>query len=162
MWKQLFFGHKECLISAGTSISQSITQPNSQHSSDTTKGTTSMPRLLVVDDDPTFGKIMERAASKKSAHVTYCESIEDFGALRNWDYDVVIMDYDLGAVTGFELTTYLEQFTAAQVPVILVSQTQRVKSPHWPDAIRKFVHKSLGPFAILEAAVQVHTKKDTH
>ena len=114
------------------------------------------PRILVVDDDPTFVRIMRRAAEQKGAIVTCCQSIDEFAGLKKWDHDAVIMDYDLGAVTGFELTTYLEHFTKETIPVVLVSQSNRSDSSRWPSSIREFVHKGLGPFAILDAAFEAY------
>jgi len=86
--------------------------------------------------------------------MTYCSSIEDLSHLKNWQFDVAIIDYDLGSVTGFELTNYLENYTK-NMPVILVSQTQQLNSKNWPFTIREFVHKSLGPETILKAAFNV-------
>lgn len=121
-----------------------------------------MPRILLVDDDPTFGLIMKQAAAKKSVEITFCKSLDEFSALKSWDFDVVIMDYDLGDVTGFELTSYMEQFTTEEVPVILVSQTKQRNSKHWPNAIREFVHKDLGAFAILDATFEAHEINRLH
>jgi len=115
-----------------------------------------IPRILVVDDDPSFGKIMRRAAAYKGADVVVCKSLEDFGSLSNFDFDVVLMDYDLGAVTGVELTKYLERLTKDEIPVVLVSQSNQKNAHQWPDSIREFVHKGLGPFAILDALFEAH------
>ena len=120
------------------------------------------PRLLVLDDDPTFGRLMQQVADKKGAPLTFCKSVEDLAHLPNWDYDVIIMDYDLGSVTGFELTAYLEKFTKVEVPVILVSHSKLRGSEHWPATIREFVHKGLGPFAILDAAFEAHEVSVIH
>jgi len=115
-----------------------------------------LPRILLVDDDPTFGKIMKRAAVTKGVDLTFCASLDEFATLQNWDYDVVMMDYDLGAVTGVELTKYIEQFTKEEVPVILVSQTNQQDFKRWPGSIREFVHKRLGPYALLDATFEAH------
>lgn len=114
------------------------------------------PRVLLVDDDPTFGKIMDRTAMHENIKLDYCKSLADFSSLRSWDYDVIIMDHDMGAVTGEELASYVEESTAREIPVILVSQTQRNDSKKWPGSIRKFMHKSLGPKAIFDSVVEAH------
>jgi hypothetical protein len=55
-----------------------------------------------------------------------------------------------------ELTNYLESLSREEIPVVLVSQTQRRSVNNWPESIREFVSKSLGPFAILEALFEAH------
>ena len=114
------------------------------------------PQVLVVDDDPIFGKIIKKIAQDVDVDLVVCETINDFARLKSYDFDVVIMDYDLGAVTGFELTSYLEKFTKEVIPVILVSQTDQNNSHEWPITITKFVHKRQGPFAVFSAALEVH------
>ena len=121
-----------------------------------------LPRILVLDDDPIFGRIMRQAATKKGSAVSYCKSVDELSKLPSWDYDVIVMDYDLGPVTGFELTDYLEKFTSVEVPVILVSQTKLRGSQKWPETIREFVHKGLGPFAILDAVFEAHEVNTIH
>ena len=115
------------------------------------------PRILVVDDDPTFGKLMERAASVKGIDMTYCKSVDDFNTLQSLNFDAVVMDYDMGeAMNGFDLTKQLEKKLTKEIPVILVSQTERQDAKKWPQAIREFVHKKLGPAAILDATFEAH------
>lgn len=79
---------------------------------------TSYPRILVVDDDPIFGKIINRSANELGANVTFCQSIREFGVLgQNWEeYDVAIIDCDLGAINGCELVEYMEASNCQKYP----------------------------------------------
>ena len=113
-------------------------------------------RILLVDDDPVFAKIIKRAAEFRGVSLAHCSTLDEFAKLQQSEYDVLIMDYDLGAVTGLELASYYEKFSAAETPVILVSKTARLDTRKWPDSIREFVHKDLGPLAILSAAFEAH------
>jgi CheY-like chemotaxis protein len=165
MWNQFFNGsqtNKTVEASAESFYRDSSESFRQTLLPDSLKTPKTLPRLLLVDDDPTFGKIMNRAAEMKGVKITYCKSIDELGALQSWDFDAIIMDYDLGAVTGFELTEYLEKFTKEDVPVILVSQTKQKSSKHWPNTIREFVHKNLGPFAILDATFEAHEIREIH
>ena len=114
------------------------------------------PRILAVDDDPGFLRILGRAAEMKGATVTWCQTFAEFRALKNAKYDAVVMDYDMGDVNGFEMTTYLEDTTMNKLPVILVSNTDRANSAIWLESIREFVHKRFGPFAIVDAVYAAH------
>jgi CheY-like chemotaxis protein len=114
-----------------------------------------IPNILLIDDDPTFGKIMERIASKLDVPFTYYKSINELTDVSSWNFDVAIVDYDLGAVNGFELTAYMEDFTS-DLPVVLVSQNKNLTSRKWPVSVRDFVHKGLGPYAIFDAVFEAH------
>ncbi len=118
----------------------------------------SYPRILLVDDDPIFGKIVSRSAHQLGASVTYCENITDFGKLSDsWnDFDVAVIDCNLGFTNGYELVDYMEHYTKKSIPVVLVSQTKQDKKKRWPTTIREFIHKKLGPFAVLNAAFEAY------
>lgn len=120
------------------------------------------PRILVVDDDPIFGKTMERAAALKGVDLRHVKSLEDLALIKVEDFDVIVMDYALGAVTGLELTRYLEERINKQIPTILTSQTPRNVSRRWPSTIREFVHKDLGPFALLVACFEAYEVQMVH
>ncbi len=118
------------------------------------RASTFKPRILVVDDDPIFGKTMQRAAALKGVDLRHVKTLEEVGLVKVEDFDVILMDFALGAVTGLELTRYLEDQVGKQIPTILTSQTPRSVSRRWPSTIREFVHKDLGPFALLEACFE--------
>ena len=108
--------------------------------------------ILVIDDDLTFGKIIGRHIEKSGSSMTYCSSPAELSNVGGHHFDVAIVDYDLGSVTGCELTSYIEGHAFGGMPVILVSQTKRTSGPSWPRTIHSFVHKTAGPAAVLQAA----------
>ncbi len=111
-----------------------------------------MPRILLVDDDPVFGKIMGRVASCFDADLTFVKSIVELADSQLESFDVAILDYDLGSVTGVELTRYVDHH--APMPVVLVSRTPRRPDRGWSDSIHDFLLKDVGPFAIIDAAFE--------
>lgn len=115
---------------------------------------TTRPRVLVVDDDPTFGKIMERAAAYLNADMVFVQSLQDLDPEKLGAFDVAIVDYDLGSVTGIELARYLDHHVS--VPIILVSHTEQIPNRQWSDSIHDFVHKSAGAHVIMDAAFEAH------
>lgn len=118
------------------------------------------PKLLLVDDDPTYGKIMHKAATLHKLHLTYCKDMEDFAQLSDFSFDVAIVDYNLGCVNGIELTRYIESYAMKPVPVILVSQTQQRANENWPNSIREFIYKENGPTAVINAACKFHREEN--
>jgi DNA-binding response OmpR family regulator len=114
-------------------------------------------QILVVDDDPSFGKILNRIGQQSQVLVTVCQTLEQLRGLPEKKFHAAIVDYDLGNFDGIEVARRLE-VSDARVPVILVSQSQLVETPIscWPSNVKGFLHKALGHFAILEAALAAH------
>jgi DNA-binding response OmpR family regulator len=69
------------------------------------------------------------------------------------EYDVAVIDYFLGSMQGDEIAEYVDTFFS-EIPVIIVSSRpfndDEVAS--WPSSVRRFIAKSHGPGAIVEAA----------
>jgi CheY-like chemotaxis protein len=118
-------------------------------------------RILLVDDDPVFGRILCRVGARSGASVTFCQSLDALGGEPWQRFDAAIVDFDLGTATGIELIRQLER-VLGELPVILVSQSREVAVPpnQWPRAIRGFLHKSLGPGAILQCALGACPRRD--
>src|SRR5687768_5082220 len=76
------------------------------------------PRVLLVDDDPSFGKILAKIAQQSHVTVTVCHGLQEVGETTWWDYDAAIVDYDLGTSTGLEIIRQLER-VRPEMPVIL-------------------------------------------
>jgi CheY-like chemotaxis protein len=114
------------------------------------------PRILLIDDDPLFGKKMKRAARNKNIDMTFCRSPLEVDRLQNLDYDVVLVDENLGDASGVELARYIEQVSDERIPAILISQTDQLNSSAWPESIREFINKRVGAYSILEAAFEAH------
>lgn len=109
-----------------------------------------VPRIAVIDDDPLFGKIMEQLGRKMGVEIKH---FEDFETLAG--FDVAIVDYDLGSMTGVDIGRHVERFVGS-LPIILVSRSKMAEDPTWPSCIKKFVYKGMGPYEILDAAVEAH------
>jgi CheY-like chemotaxis protein len=112
------------------------------------------PKILLIDDDVSFTKIISKAAGRKHLSVVECTSIRQVGKLPFWNFDIALIDYDLGDITGVQLTDIVSHLR--EIPVLLLSQYRQITMRGWPDCIKGFLHKSAGPFAILQAAIDTH------
>lgn len=111
-------------------------------------------RLLVIDDDRTFGAIISASAKTKGFDPLYCSSLIDLGSFaRIREFDVAIIDYFLGSMQGDEIAEYVDTFFS-EIPVIIVSSRpfNDDEVAAWPSSVRRFIAKSQGPTAIVEAA----------
>lgn len=113
-------------------------------------------QILLIDDDPVFSKIMKRAAELKGIVIKSCRNLEEIDKFTLGDYAVILVDYLLEEHTGLELASYFKTHKW-DTPIILISHTNHVpRIQEWPCNVREFVHKKLGPYAILEAAIEAY------
>ena len=110
----------------------------------------SLPRIAVIDDDPMFGRIMEQIGRHVGIDIKHFEGFESLDG-----FDVAIVDYQLEDMTGLDVGRHVERFIGS-LPVILVSRTNLPRSRDWPRSIKEFVYKGMGPYAILDAAIEAH------
>ena len=116
-----------------------------------------LPRILVVDDDPLFRAKVAKIAEKRGLSVTTCASIRELSAVADSRlFDVVVVDYFLDDLqeflTGTDIARVLEG-----LPIVLISNNDRAftNNDPWPTSIRKFVNKKAGIDAILDTAIQI-------
>jgi CheY-like chemotaxis protein len=116
-----------------------------------------VPKILVIDDDPMFCYAFQRFARLRQVPVNTFDSFGDFEKERNWSYDMVIMDYDLGSLDGVEFAEYIED-TIGYVPTLMISSTDRQQdydSP-WPEIIEGFSNKKKGLDNIFDDAIRTY------
>ncbi|WP_141735096.1 response regulator [Oligoflexus tunisiensis] len=118
-------------------------------------------RIILIDDDRSFGLIMKQCAIQRGVSLDYFESLADLGFVALvGSYDVAILDYDLGNMTGVEIGEYLAALFD-RMPMLLISGTMRTPSP---DEIRKglvrpFLHKNSGYDRILTTALELFNSR---
>jgi DNA-binding NtrC family response regulator len=117
-------------------------------------------RLVLIDDDPAFAKIMQEFARSRGIELDAFASLADMGRIGRFaDYGAAIVDHDLGTtVDGVEVAEYLPSLFTG-LAMVLISGRERAPTPSrpWPRSIAKFVHKDQGPDAILDAALTLRT-----
>jgi len=126
----------------------------------TTRGPIASPpadKLVIFDDDVCFGALITAKARRSGFEPRFFTSLADIGTFaRIKDFDVAIIDFYLGTIRGDEIAEYVDTFFDG-IPVIMVSsedlRTSRIRQ--WPASVRRFVPKSDGPGAIIDAARSV-------
>ncbi len=112
-------------------------------------------RILVIDDDPMFCKLMQRIGVLKGISLVTVSSILEAESIDANEFDAVVMDYMLDQhATGLDVASHFsgDMYTT---PVILVSHTSNIPATKkWPATVREFIHKNFGPHAILDAALE--------
>lgn len=113
--------------------------------------------ILVIDDDPSFRDLIRTVGQALKLPVTTVASLAEmssFAALK--DYDIAVIDFNLESFCGIEIAEYVEVFFK-DLPVLIVSGENLDPTPvtRWPACIKKFVHKSFGPYAILQRCMKL-------
>lgn len=122
--------------------------------------TASQINFVLIDDDEIFCDIMANYAKLRDISLDYFLSLGEMGSIgRLSNYQVAIVDFDLGQMNGVEIAEYLPAFFGNK-PLILVSATEeeRLNITSWPGSIKAFVHKGKGPAVILDTALEIARK----
>ena len=112
---------------------------------------TNKKRILVLDDDPTFGELIMRYQNKYEVDVEFFENVHQFvERLSEQKFDVVILDYFLEGYVGTQLASLIQG-----TPVVLVSNKNswQEADPSLTPTASRFVHKKAGPDKILAEAL---------
>jgi CheY-like chemotaxis protein len=118
--------------------------------------TKSAPSIVLVDDDPVFGKLMAMIALKQKLPFVFVNpEKESLQKLTELNFDIAILDYDLGKNTGLQLAQLLKR-KGKTAPIVMVSASKFVDSTLWPKAVRSLVCKKVGPYAILVSALRAY------
>lgn len=119
----------------------------------------SKPRLLIVDDDPVFGRVMKAVAEAGGWTVTFYSSVSKaYEHAGDGPWDAAIIDYDLGRVTGVQFGNYLDRM-GGRIPILLVSALRVPADFKWPTPVSGFLSKKTKPEDILAEIVRLHVER---
>ncbi len=102
--------------------------------------------VLLVDDDPTFCRIMAAAAAEDGIAIDWIDDPIQLQDMRHpLRYDGVLLDFNMGQVNGLDIADYLASL-CGNVPIILVTakRLQDFQHQHWPKTVSHFISKSNG------------------
>ena len=117
-------------------------------------------KVLLVDDDASFGKIMLRSARLRGIDLTFCVAIDEVAKYSHETFDLALIDFHLGSVTGVEFSEYLTRYNFGALDTIIISHSQQNISQQWPINARRFLNKKIGPHQIFDSVCQ--TYKSSH
>jgi two-component system, sensor histidine kinase len=79
-------------------------------------------RVLVVDDDPVFARLMQEYVKKLGCPAVFCENgraaVEQFKA---YNFDVCFMDVLMPEMNGIEAAQVIREDLHSQVPIIALT-----------------------------------------
>jgi len=119
-------------------------------------GTSQGPRILLIDDDPVFIAVMKRWAMMEKVQLESYISLDEMGFIGLFsNYDVAILDYDLGYTTGIEIARCTDALLH-HMPIVIVSAKDRsLECSDAPNCVKAVLQKSKGYSHILNVATNL-------
>lgn len=82
--------------------------------------TTTPPRLLIIEDDPSFGRTLRRSFERRGYEVTWLAGPDDLEALLiSAQFDYAVVDLKLGTASGLSCVQWLHEHDPATRIVVL-------------------------------------------
>jgi hypothetical protein len=106
-------------------------------------------RYIIIDDDPAFCSLMERAGDYMNVYIEAYPSISSlpsFSILHG--FDLAVIDFNLKFWKGTEIADYIDHFFP-DMRVALVSGQELRRDASWPETIKGFVSKENGVYEVL-------------
>lgn len=125
-----------------------------------TPNTEKQLKVLLVDDDRSFGYLMARVAKTMGIDLTHKVSLIELGSfamIKN--FDIAMIDFYLENLRGDEIAQYVDTFFN-DIPIVIVSAHEfddKSKSK-WPPTVKAFLPKVLGPSQLLKRVVETHDR----
>jgi DNA-binding NtrC family response regulator len=118
-------------------------------------------RILLIEDDPIFSKIFERNAKIKGLECTTCRNINEIAELLNFDFNAIVIDYNLGAEStsnGLELAELFAKL-GNRTSIVLVSSSNREDIPGgWPFQVKNFICKKVGVENVVSSVLEITSR----
>ncbi len=127
------------------------------------------PRIVIIDDDPTQGKLIEQVLKSDHYSFTHCHDAESALALfgkgaretKSAPFDLVICDFMLPGMDGFQAVDFLRRSEhGKKTPIIFIStHGYAVRNRAISAGASVFMSKPVSPAKLREA---VHTLLAEH
>lgn len=113
-------------------------------------------KIVLIDDDPVYGAVIRRWAELEKVNLDVYNSLDDLGFVGLLSqYDVVIVDYDLGELNGKDVADYMSTLFKNK-PMVMISLVDRsMEMMHCPSCVKAFMKKSAGYEKILNTALKI-------
>ena len=116
------------------------------------------PRVLLVDDDPSFAHTITAVAKLAQIPLHYCCSTRGLTARMLEENDVIICDFEMPTISGVQLAKVIAR-TFPKLPLVLISAYTKPFRAERPAEVSLFITKYEGPRAILDAAIQLYQER---
>ena len=118
-------------------------------------------KILLVDDDKNFCKLIKEIARLQGLKLDYFHSFIDLSSLqRIKEYDLAIFDYLLEGPNGFEIAEYVDHFYESFPVFLISSKKDLLLQKDYPQSIRQFISKDKGSDFIIKSVCRYLDRQD--
>jgi DNA-binding NtrC family response regulator len=124
-------------------------------------------RVLVIDEDPQYGRLLLRALQHEGFDGMHLGSLEELGGLSMLEeFDAAIVDFFQGQLDGMVIEDYVNLLGRHGVDVIVTSELdikelrRRCDGQSWPTNVHRFLCKGYGLEPTLDAVYDLIQARD--
>lgn len=114
------------------------------------------PKMLLIDDDPGFGRVMKRAAKQLRFQLDYWPTLRRRRASSQLleNIDGLILDFELENISATQFLQFFGRY-ATTIPVIVVSSYEKLPLESFPQSVKAVFSKQRQPAEILRLAAHL-------
>lgn len=116
------------------------------------------PKILLLDDDPDFGRLLEAVAQHSGLDLRFYDSLISLGGIaRLGEFELILCDYFLTYIKGSDVAHYVNTFFS-DIPIIFVSANLEAVSllEEWPDCVIGLLPKSFHARELIQSALEIY------
>ena len=128
-----------------------------------TRALATEPSILIVDDDPTFAKMIREWLKEYYKVSVVTAGMQAITFLMKNDVDLILLDYEMPIVDGPQVLEMLKSDqTTSEIPVMFLTNKSDRKSIMKVIALKpaKYLLKTMKPFELVAAIDEFFEKKD--
>ena len=119
-----------------------------------TSGTTRLPSVLLIDDEPEFVKLMGRALRDDFTVITASDGLDGYALLCQEHPDIVLLDLMMPLLDGWSVLQKIRSNRAvSNVPVIVITGLDEEAAAHesMRHGITRVLHKPILPSQLIKS-----------
>lgn len=116
-------------------------------------------RLLLSDDDKDMAQLLSFILTDEGYEIDIASSgAETIRKIKEKDYPLLLLDYDLGDMTGFDVINFMKENNVLTKIIMISGHTKtELKSRAYNLGVQKFIPK---PFEINTVVENIHNVTD--
>jgi DNA-binding response OmpR family regulator len=114
-----------------------------------------VPKILLIDDDIIYGALISEHAMDFDCECDVICSPDDLEFVVDSDYDLILLDYQLGPFNGLQVAPLVADFFGRTPIVLISSNTDIAEIQTSLPEVFEFLPKSIAPREIIKKSIEI-------